>query len=362
MCALIFGALTVQAQQAEQGPFSAPPQNNGPEALFDLLFNIDVGSTGAIGADGQAGVAFINGEFWVSTWSTDELHIIDDNGAFVSTFTIPGITGVRSMTTDGTNLYMGTASTQIFVVDPVAQTLSSTINISTASDATARMLTYDATLDGGNGGFWIGSFSSDIASVDMAGAELSVIPAATHGTVVYGGAVDNVTAGGPYLWIHDQSGSAPARDFITQLQLPSGTPTGVFHNYLNDSPVGTTEVLAGGLFITDEYDPNVLAFIGLCQCSPSNIVFGLELEEILSVNENGLSELAIYPNPANGIVNIKTQLPGIKQIDVYDVLGKQIMNTSLSGDELNISSLKSGIYFVQVTQNNNTATKKLIVR
>lgn len=360
--ALFISVLSIQAQEAEYGPFYAAPQNNGPEDLFDLLFNYDVGATGAIGAQSQAGVAFINGEFWISTWNSDQLHIVDASGAFVSSFTIPGITGVRSITTDGTNVYMGTASTQIFVVDPNTQTLSSTINITTGSGATARMLTYDATLDGDNGGFWIGSFSDDIASVDMTGAELSVIPAATHNTVIYGGAVDNVSAGGPYLWIHSQSGSAPNQDFITQLELPSGTPTGIEYMYMNDAPGGTTEVLAGGLFITDEYDPTVLTMIGLCQCSPSNTVFGLEIEEILSVNENGLTDLSIFPNPANGVVSIQTQMPGIKKIAVFDVLGKQVMNTSLSGDELNISSLKSGVYFVQVSQNNNTATKKLIIR
>ncbi len=362
MCALIFGALTVQAQQAELGPFSAAPQNNGPEVLFDLLFNYDVGSSGAIGADGQAGVAFINGEFWISTWAANTLHIVDASGAFVSTFTIPGVTGVRSITTDGTNVYLGTASTQIFVVDPIAQTLSSTITITTGSGATARMLTYDATLDGGNGGFWIGSFTGAIASVSMTGAELSVIPAATHTTTVYGGAVDNDSDGGPFLWIHSQSGAAPAQDFVTQLSLPSGTPTGVVYNYAVDAPPGNTAVLAGGLFITDEYDPNFRAIIGLCQCSPSNIVFGIELEEILSINENRLSDVSLYPNPASGIVNIKTQMQGSKQIGVFDILGKQIMNTTITNNELNISSLKSGVYFVQVSQNNNTVTKKLVVK
>jgi len=362
LCALLFGALTVQAQQAEQGPYSAPLDNNGPEDLFDLLFNYDVGQTGAIGANGQAAVAFINGEFWIAAWATDQLHKLDADGSFISSFTIPGITGTRAITTDGTNVYIGTAATQIYVVNPDTQSLLSTINISAPSGATARMLTYDETLDGGNGGFWIGSFSGAIASVSMTGTELSVIPAATHGTVIYGGAVDNVSPGGPYLWIHSQSGTAPARDFITQLELPSGAPTGVEYNYFFDAPVGNSEVLAGGLFITDEYDPSVLTMIGLCQCSPSNIVFGLELVELLSANDSKVLDLVLYPNPATGVVNIQTKMPGVKEIAVFDIVGKQIINTSISGNELNISSLKSGIYFVQVSQNNNTSTKKLVVR
>ena len=44
-----------------------------------------------------------------------------------------------------------------------------------------------------------------------------------------------------------------------------------------------------------------------------------------------------------------------------DVLGKTVMNTTISGTELNIASLKSGVYMVQVIQNDATATRKLIV-
>lgn len=352
----------VQAQFAEDGPYSEAPQSNSQEALFDLQFNFDVGVNGSIGAQSQAGVAYINDEFWVSTWNDNTIHILDSGGNHLNTIVIAGITGTRSMTTDGTNVYIGTAGTEIFVVDPVAMTLSSTINVNTGSDAEARMCTYDPTLDGGAGGFWIGDFGSAIASVDMNGDELSVIDAATHGTAIYGGAVDNITAGGPYLWIHDQSGTAPNRDFITQLQLPGGAPTGLVYDYTGDAPGGNTEVLAGGLFITDTFDPAMHMFIGLCQCSPSNIVFGLELEPILGVDNNDISNFSISPNPANEMISIETGVEGEMQVVIFDILGKQVVNTIMEKAELNISALNAGVYMVQVTQNNNTAVKKLIVR
>ena len=44
------------------------------------------------------------------------------------------------MTTDGINVYCGTASTSIYVVDPITKTLTSTISITTTSNATARFL------------------------------------------------------------------------------------------------------------------------------------------------------------------------------------------------------------------------------
>jgi len=359
---LIVGSISVNAQMREVSPV-AGDSTNGTNALFDLLFTIDAGV--AIGANGQAGVAFINGQYWVSTWAADTIHVLDEFGNYVETFIVPGVSGTRSITTDGTWAYLGTASTIIYRVDPVIRTVDGTIPISVApSDAEARMLTYDATLDGGSGGFWIGDFSSDIASITMFGTPLSIIPSGTHGTIVYGGAIDNVSPGGPFLWIHDQSGTIPFRDFVTQLDATTGIPTGVVYDFAVDGAgAGATEVLAGGLFISDQVSATSVALVGLCQCTPSNLIFAVELVELAGVNDSNINEFSLYPNPASkGIVNIETSVQGDKQVVVMDILGKTVINTVISGTELNVSTLEGGVYMVQVTQNSSTATKKLIIK
>ncbi len=363
--ALVAGMFSMTAQNAEIGPFSPAPQNTNPEALFDLLFTLDVGSTGSTTVNGLAGVIFFGGEYWISEWQTDVIHRVADDGTFIASFTIPGVTGTRSFTTDGTNIYIGTAGLQIFEIDPGTMMVTNTINITTGSSAEARMCTYDETLDGGSGGFWIGDFGSDIASVDMSGNELSVIPAATHGTTIYGGTIDNVSPGGPFLWIHDQSGTAPSRDFITQINPATGVPTGVIYDFTTDGfGAGSTDVLAGGLTVSSDVDGSVdYALLGLCQCTPSNLVFAIELVGSAGVEDNSLADLSLFPNPTNGsTVNIQTALQGDKQVTVFDVLGKQVINTVVSNNELSIAGLNSGVYIVRVVQNGLTATKKLVVR
>lgn len=355
--ALLVGTISANAQLREASP-TAGESSNSQNALFDLLYTIDIGANGTIGANGNAGIMFMDGQYWVSAWASDLIHVLDVTGAFVETFTIPGITGTRSMTTDGTSIYIGTAGTQIYQVDPGTRSIDAIINITSA--ATARMVTYDETLDGGAGGFWIGNFGNDIASVDMSGNELSLIPAATHGTAVYGGAIDNVSPGGPFLWIHNQGVS---QDLITQLDPATGIPTGVEYDFANDMPAGATGI-AGGLIISDEVSPGVIALVGLDQGTPSDIIFAVELlENTAGVNDNSLSNFSLYPNPASrGVVSIETETQGAKQVTVFDVLGKTVISTTLEGTELNISSLQEGVYMVQVTQNNATATKKLIVK
>ena len=84
-------------------------------------------------------------------------------------------------------------------------------------------------------------------------------------------------------------------------------------------------------------------------------------DTVLGTNDNEISNFSIYPNPTNGnLVNINTSIQGKMQVSVFDVLGKEIINTEISNNELNISSLDSGIYMVRVNQNGVTATKKLI--
>ena len=368
MVAILIATITY-AQNAEMAPVTGNQGNsvsqNGfsPEDLFDLEFSYDIGLTGAIGAQSQAGVIFLNNQFWVSTWNSDVLSILDNGGGFVETFAIPGLTGTRSFTSDGTRLWAGTAGLQIFEIDPVARVVLNTINITTASSAEARMCTYDETLDGGNGGFWIGDFSSAIASVDMAGNELSVIPLATHGTSIYGGAIDNVSDGGPFLWISDQT-AAGGQHLITQLDVATGAPTGVVYDFIvDDAPTGTTGI-AGGLSISPAGEAfQETTLVSVCQCDPSNLLFGIELSEPLGTDDNTLSNFGMYPVPATGdTVTIETRDAGDIGVVVYDILGKQVIETTVTNNTLDISRLTTGVYIVQVNQNGISAQKKLVIR
>lgn len=71
----------------------------------------------------------------------------------------------------------------------------------------------------------------------------------------------------------------------------------------------------------------------------------------------------LYPNPVtDGKVFISTSQNSPKQILIYDVLGTQVLKTSISGNELMISELDAGVYVLRVFQNNKLATRKLIVK
>ena len=101
------------------------------------------------------------------------------------------------------------------------------------------------------------------------------------------------------------------------------------------------------------------------RCNSSNEAFffdNLGFDGLLGLGDNNENAFSIYPNPANNFVNITSQFSGNKNVAVYDVLGKQVINTTISSDRLDISNLTSGIYMLNITQNGVSSTKKLVVR
>lgn len=84
---------------------------------------------------------------------------------------------------------------------------------------------------------------------------------------------------------------------------------------------------------------------------------------VLSVAESKSDVFNIYPNPAsNGYLYISSKLSGFKNISIFDVLGKQVLKTIINGERLDISGLKSGVYFLNIEQERISSTKKMIIQ
>lgn len=70
-----------------------------------------------------------------------------------------------------------------------------------------------------------------------------------------------------------------------------------------------------------------------------------------------------YPNPVTkGKIFITTKSNLIRDIEVYDVLGKKIFQVTQISKEVNISNIPSGIYIIKIREGETTFTRKLIVK
>ena len=68
--------------------------------------------------------------------------------------------------------------------------------------------------------------------------------------------------------------------------------------------------------------------------------------EILSVNENTMSDFSVYPSPTSGIINIQSKT-NIVQIEIYNQLG-QLVSSNSDLNTIDISNLNQGVYFIKI--------------
>ena len=98
--------------------------------------------------------------------------------------------------------------------------------------------------------------------------------------------------------------------------------------------------------------------------APSNLSELMYIDEVslsfansLSVSDQELIKLSIYPNPTSDIISIKG-VENIKSIKVYSILGgleKEVFNTN----QIDVSELSPGVHFIKIN-NGNVFSKKFI--
>jgi len=90
--------------------------------------------------------------------------------------------------------------------------------------------------------------------------------------------------------------------------------------------------------------------------------YASDIDTTLSNGEFDTTSFSMFPNPTNGAtVTITSPLNNTKEVQVYSILGKQVINTTIT-NTLNVADLQSGIYVVKITENGKSATKKLVIR
>jgi uncharacterized delta-60 repeat protein len=85
----------------------------------------------------------------------------------------------------------------------------------------------------------------------------------------------------------------------------------------------------------------------------------------VSINENKENQtIVFYPNPANDFLNIEG-IPQNSHINIIDFTGKVLFGSTIPNnfERIDVSTLKNGIYFIQVINNGNIiAVDKIIIR
>ena len=175
--------------------------------------------------------------------------------------------------------------------------------------------------------------------------------------------------------------------------LAEGTATVSYYEYLNWSadatahnvwystdyagdPTTATWVLLNDVIGTDAEDVFVQRTFDIP--SAASVVIGFQfnstygadwniddmcIDGTLSNSDNEILDMMVYPNPVDGnYVTIVTPVQGSKEIQVFTVTGRKVMDTIINGNTLDVSSFNSGFYMLKVTINGQSKISKLVVR
>ena len=88
-----------------------------------------------------------------------------------------------------------------------------------------------------------------------------------------------------------------------------------------------------------------------------NLVFGNIITETKDI-EQAVQELSAYPNPCGDVLNISQNTTDARYF-IYDLNGSLIQSDKASS-AINVSDLKTGIYFFTLVDKTNTQTQKII--
>jgi hypothetical protein len=107
----------------------------------------------------------------------------------------------------------------------------------------------------------------------------------------------------------------------------------------------------------DGYMSNVRRFMAV-----GDTMFEAYFGEAAGIEERGGVEFRMRPNPTRGRVEVECGEPGA-EIAVRDVSGREVLRCKATSErtELETERLASGVYFVTVTTERGTGTRKLVI-
>lgn len=117
----------------------------------------------------------------------------------------------------------------------------------------------------------------------------------------------------------------------------------------------------------DGFNPVYYVDTHIINFSNNPIVYGNTLS-VKHVDNTEIYDISVYPNPSNGVFNIKTSYPeSVTRMTINGVDGQSVKayyfesSAELNNFSFDVSNLSSGVYFIKLENSYGTGTKKIIL-
>ncbi len=153
--------------------------------------------------------------------------------------------------------------------------------------------------------------------------------------------------------------SDEAIEYMPNPDLPTGVASDVHYKMIVTE--GGGEVSEDGIppaYSVTEKDVSVPISIEPSQCMIIRFyITGVE-------DDKSNYEPLVYPNPANGVINIKTD--GLRSASICDIFGRELYSSDKPADSgiitINTSAFNPGTYFLKINTYGGTLIKKIVIR
>jgi len=171
---------------------------------------------------------------------------------------------------------------------------------------------------------------------------------------------------------HNGVGSAPSTDAAQNWTVTSNTVTSGIRTIIAERNLSTGDAND----YTFNYANSSIDFVwarrssagyGLNYHGATNRGYNLSipLSTTLGVDDFSLKTSSIYPNPSNGNFSIETKT-GLDQINVYSLTGVLVETIGVKNKanivEVSLKNLQSGIYLIELKNENDKSWEKIIIK
>ncbi len=317
--------------------------------------------------------------FYVSTWDSTLFFKYETNGLAIDAFEIEGVKYIRDMTfVPSEQHFFGVRaeSLVIYEMDFYNHALVRTIPIQCAGVSKVRHISYDRTLDNGNGGFWLGGFQN-MGAVDMEGHQLvagSEISADWTNIYCYGSAYDHSSVSNPTLWVTGvflpNGNSNNPIPFIKSFDIETRTLSDNMYQVDPTSIPGWSmnETYAGGAYTYTEAGVAYLATVFQTMeyyNADLAVIFELGQAEGIEKQDKNNKSVKLLPNPVQNQCVLNLNGFEAKEVNIYNALGKLVFTQNVDihnkhNITLDVSTLHAGLYTILVSNLQDIKTIKML--
>ncbi|MEM6720428.1 MAG: T9SS type A sorting domain-containing protein [Bacteroidota bacterium] len=148
---------------------------------------------------------------------------------------------------------------------------------------------------------------------------------------------------------------------MVTIQVDGAPTNGILEILANNSALATTLTSLKSFMSADMIDDGSAIFPNVVDPNASALSGTSTFDfSTLSIADNEIENVTIYPNPTTDFVNISSTATPIEKVEVYNLNGQLVKVKTQQLERINMTDLQVGMYILKLYSNDASKTVKLL--